>query len=222
MLPTLIVEKAMAQGLDVIGICDHNSAENVAAVRKVGEKEGLAVIGGMEVTSKEEAHVLGLFDTEEELLDLQAIVYENLRGVNNEEAFGEQVVANEENEIVDLNRRLLIGATELTVNEIVDMIHSLRGLAIGAHVDRERFSIIGQLGFIPEDLVLDCVEVSSCSFADREKLDFPVVTFSDAHFVDDIGKNWTVFRAQEGTVKEIGAALLRKNGRSVVACSGHS
>jgi predicted metal-dependent phosphoesterase TrpH len=222
MLPSLIVEKAMAQGLDVIGICDHNSAENVAAVRKAGEKEGLAVIGGMEITSKEEAHVLGLFDAEEDLLELQAIVYENLHGINDEEAFGEQVVVNEEDEVVDLNRRLLIGATELTVNEIVDMIHSLRGLAIGAHVDRERFSIIGQLGFIPEDLVLDSVEVSSKLSADREDFDFPVVMFSDAHFADDIGKNWTAFRAQEGTVKEIGTALLRKNGRSIVARFGRS
>jgi len=38
MMPAMIVEKARSKGLDVIGICDHNSSENVVAVKKAGEK----------------------------------------------------------------------------------------------------------------------------------------------------------------------------------------
>ena len=61
MSPRRIVKKAKQRGLDIIGICDHNSAENVVSTKKVGEKEGLTVIGGIEVTSQEEAHILAFF-----------------------------------------------------------------------------------------------------------------------------------------------------------------
>ena len=92
MQATAIVERAKKVGLDMIAICDHNSAENAAAVVKAGARAGLAVIGGMEVTSSEEVHILGLFDTESDLMRMQGIVYENLPGENSEEAFGSQIV----------------------------------------------------------------------------------------------------------------------------------
>ena len=139
MTPAMIVEKALSKGLDVIGICDHNSSENVIAVKKAGEKRKLKVLGGMEITSKEEVHVLALFDEDKDLSELQNLVYENLNGENNEELFGYQLIVNEQDEIIDLNKKLLIGATDLTVEEIVEHIHSLNGLAVASHIDRERF-----------------------------------------------------------------------------------
>ena len=95
MQATAIVKQARKVGLDMIGICDHNSAENVAAVMKAGKREGLAVIPGMEITSCEEVHLLGLFNTERDLMCLQEMVYENLSGENYEEAFGPQTVIDE-------------------------------------------------------------------------------------------------------------------------------
>ncbi|MHC4426110.1 MAG: PHP domain-containing protein, partial [Planctomycetota bacterium] len=160
MQATAIVKRAKKVGLDMIGICDHNSAENVAAVVKAGAREGLPVIAGIEITSSEEAHILGLFDTERDLMPLQDEVYENLSGENNEEACGPQTIVDEWDRVVGTNRRLLIGATALTVEQVVEAIHRRAGLAIASHVDRERFSLIGQLGFVPEGLSLDALEVS--------------------------------------------------------------
>ena len=60
MTPRAIVEAALARGLDMIAICDHNSARNVAAVQEAGCGR-LAVLAGIEITSAEEVHVLGLF-----------------------------------------------------------------------------------------------------------------------------------------------------------------
>ena len=57
MSPKRIVEQAKLKGLNIIGICDHNSAENVVFAKKAGEKEGLSVIGGMEITTQEEVHL---------------------------------------------------------------------------------------------------------------------------------------------------------------------
>ena len=60
MHPSAIVDAAVRAGLDSIAVCDHNSAENAGAVQRAGNAAGLAVIPGMEITSAEEVHILGL------------------------------------------------------------------------------------------------------------------------------------------------------------------
>jgi predicted metal-dependent phosphoesterase TrpH len=214
MQATAIVEQAKKMGLDMIGICDHNSAENVAAVVKAGQREGLPVIGGMEVTSAEEVHILGLFDTEKDLMHMQDVVYENLSGENSEEVFGPQVIVDEWDNVLGTNSRLLIGATTLTVEQIVDAIHKWAGLAIASHVDRERFSLVGQLGFIPEGLKLDAVEVWAAASAACD-YGYPVVISSDAHFLEDIGRNPTCFITEGASFGEIRKALRRELGRRI-------
>ena len=214
MQATAIVKQAKKVGLDVIGICDHNSAENVAAVVKAGAREGLPVIPGMEITSSEEVHILGLFNTEQDLMHLQDTVYENLSGENYEEAFGPQTVVDEWDRMVGTNHRLLIGATTMTVDRIVEVIHQWAGLAIASHIDRERFSLVGQLGFIPEGLGLDALEVLTPSSI-KQGYDYPVVTFSDAHFLEDIGKSCTHFMIEDVSVDEIRKALHNEMGRRI-------
>jgi predicted metal-dependent phosphoesterase TrpH len=211
-----IIEYAKKAGLDMIGICDHNSGENVRAIMKAGERQGLAVIPGVEVTSREEVHILGLFSTEQDLMRLQDIIYENLPGHNDEEAFGPQLIIDEYGNVVGQNSRLLIGATTLTLEQIIDAIHQFAGLAVASHVDRQRFSLIGQLGFIPNGLKLDAVEVSNPSSAGQE-YGYPVVTSSDAHFLEDIGKNSTCFMIEEASLQEISKALRCELGRMVVS-----
>ena len=97
MTPLRIIEKAASLGLNIIAISDHNSAENAEVARKLGMEKGINAIPGMEVTSSEEVHVLGLFRHIEDALKMQNIVYENLQpGENDENVFGMQVVVNEE------------------------------------------------------------------------------------------------------------------------------
>jgi anti-sigma regulatory factor (Ser/Thr protein kinase) len=215
MRATAIVKQAGQVGLDMIGICDHNSGENVNAVMKAGVREGLAVLPGIEVTSREEVHILGLFRVERDLMHLQDMVYENLPGENDEQAFGPQLVVDEWDRVVGTNRKLLIGATTLTVEQIVEAIHRHRGLAIASHIDRERFSLIGQLGFIPKGLELDALEVSRPPSA-KWDYDYPMVTSSDAHFLEDIGKSPTCFMAEELSFGEIEKALRCEDGRRIV------
>ena len=222
MSPKRIVKRAKLKGLDMIGICDHNSAENVACTKKVGEKEGLAVIGGIEVTSQEEVHILAFFDEDKGLFELADLIYENLPGINDERVFGEQIVVNEDDEVLSFNKRLLIGATVLPLHQIVDRIHSLSGLAIASHIDRDSFSIIGQLGFVPDGLELDGLEVSPRLSLKKAQLEFgqafnfPLVTFSDAHTLEDVGQSVTCLLIEEANIKEIRKALFGEDGRKVV------
>jgi len=60
-----------------------------------GEAAGLYVIPGMEICSREEVHVLGLFETLEQALSMQEMVYAHLPGQNTPELWGYQGVANE-------------------------------------------------------------------------------------------------------------------------------
>ena len=64
MTPPAIVQMARQRGLNLIAICDHNAAGNAAATQDAAG-HGLTVLAGMEITTAEEAHVLGLFQDAE-------------------------------------------------------------------------------------------------------------------------------------------------------------
>jgi len=219
MVPTAIIEHAKSRSLDIIGICDHNSTENVAAVQMAGERRGIEVIGGIEITSREEVHVLGFFDNGDSLDRIGKAVFVNLPGDNDEERFGEQVIVDEHDGVTGLNSRLLIGATVLSVEEIVQLIHGLGGVAVASHIDRETYGIIGQLGFIPDGLSLDALEISpNCTSREADRFaeyGFPLIASSDAHYLDDIGKTATTFSLHNTSFAEIKLALRSVDGRSV-------
>jgi PHP family Zn ribbon phosphoesterase len=222
MKPLAIVRQAKRKGLNVIGICDHNSTRNVRAVWRAGQREGLAVIGGVEVTTREEVHILGLFDGQESLEEMQRLIDANIRGENNPELFGEQYLCDENGFVVGREMNLLIGATEFSVEEVVESIHGLGGLAIASHVDRERFSLFGQLGFVPEGLEIDALEisrqhsVSEAADCFPQIRDYPLIQSSDAHQLEQIGLTPTTFRVTSPSVIELGKALVEEEGRKVM------
>lgn len=224
MSPLGVVNEAVRRGIDLIGVCDHNSAENVLAVKKAGRQNGLLVIGGMEVSSSEEAHLLVFFELDEDLLRFQELIYRHLAGSNDERAFGQQVIADEEDGVTGFCERLLIGATSLPVEKIIREARAGKGecLVIAAHVDREANSLIGQLGFIPPRLEPDAVEVSRhTTVAEAVKRypdcrNYPVITGSDAHAAGDIGIRSFYLTVADGSIAEIKKALAGKDGRKAV------
>jgi hypothetical protein len=222
MSPRKVVAKSLEQQLDLIAICDHNTAENVAATMREGDRQGIAVLPGMEICSREEVHLVTLFEKIEDVLKMQEFIYNHLSGKNQPEVFGHQVVADEHDQVLGENPRLLIGATGLSLIEIVNETHHLSGICISSHVDRPSYSLIGQLGFIPEDLHLDAVEVSYRVPLEKARDQipdigqYPCLTSSDAHFLHDIGKVWTEFMIAEPSLAELILALAGTDGRRIV------
>jgi PHP family Zn ribbon phosphoesterase len=216
MSPLELTRLARERGMDIIGICDHNSVENVTAVTRAAERVGLAVIGGMEITSREEVHLLAFFQNGVGLEAVQNIVYKNLPGENDPDIFGEQIVMDEHDNVIRHNKRLLIGATDLRLDELVRIVHELDGIAIASHVDRPSFSILSQLGFIPENLELDGVEIS-CEKVPSLPAGLPVIASSDAHRHEEIGSRHTCFFIENGTVSEISMALNQVEGRRILS-----
>ena len=244
MAPSAIVKTASEKRLNIIAITDHNSAENVIAATKAAESTGLTVLAGMEVTTNEEVHILAIFDNIEDVLKLQDVVYENLLHIENNSpdliipprppltkggwdfkggtgGFN-QVVVNEKNEVLSFNNRLLIAATQLTAYSVADTIHSLGGLAIASHIDREVFGIISHLGFIPPDLKLDALEISPNTSLEKAKEIFeeyshiPWITSSDAHHLNDIGSVSTGLLMHDSTFEELCMAIKGVDGRKVI------
>ena len=216
MIPPKIVASAQLKGLHGIGITDHNSAGNVAAVKSAAGHD-IAVFGGMEITTQEEIHLLALFGESEKLMHCQRIVEQHLSGLNDAERFGEQYLVDPEGYIVKTFDAFLSGTVDLSIDEIVDMVHEQGGIAIAAHIDRESFSISSQLGFIPESLPIDAVEISS-SNADFDKAGFrelPVIACSDAHAPEQIGMATSVVVCERLTFDELKSAVAGENGRSI-------
>ena len=224
MTPRNIIQGACEKNLAIIAITDHNSAENTTAVIEAARETALCVIPGIEVTTQEEAHIVGLFDKVEGALSMQELVYQNLQpGKNDEDTFGIQVMANELDEVEGINERLLIGATALGVEQVVDGIHERQGLAVAAHIDRPSFSLISQLGLIPEGLNLDALEISRQITLQQAKaqfgegLGFPFIAASDAHRLEEIGDCLTRFRMVSPDMAELRLALADRKGRKLLS-----
>ncbi|MBM4176987.1 MAG: PHP domain-containing protein [Ignavibacteria bacterium] len=221
MTPQKIINEAKKKQLDFIAVSDHNSAENISAILNVAEKNSLTVIPAMEICSIEEVHTLALFRDLDSVLEMQSIVYNNLKGKNNPDVFGLQVIGNENDEVEGFVDKLLIGATELSVDEIVNQVHTLDGLAIASHIDRESYSVISQLGFIPQNLEYDALEISSNISVEEARNRFaeysvrPFIRNSDAHKLEDIAKCTTQFFIEEPSFDEVKKAFKNIGGRSI-------
>jgi len=221
MTPPAIVRRAAELGLDAIGVTDHNACDNAAAVREAGARIGLAVLGGMEVTSSEEAHLLALFDDPYALAELAARVAASLSGENDPSFFGEQLAADADGRVVGRVGRLLAASCALSLAELVATIHDLAGIVIASHVDRPSLSVTSQLGFIPADLELDGVEFSprAASLDPQTRAGLAAgrewCSSSDAHRLEDLGEASTRFRLERPTAAELGLAFRGADGRGV-------
>jgi len=115
----------------------------------------------LEITTEEEAHILGIFEAGTDLGPFQDTVYRHLPEIPSMNSFvDDQVVVGAEDGVSGFNPHGLFGATTLTAAEAVGLIHGTGGLAVAAHLDRPSFSVLSQLGFIPPGLKLDAVEGS--------------------------------------------------------------
>jgi len=221
MYPRAVVDKAVAEKLDIIAICDHNASENAQFVLRSAKGKPLTVLPGMEITSSEEVHLLALFDTLDDLKKIQDIIYGHLSGMNREEIFGCQAIVNDLDEVEGFNDRFLLGAAKLSLPEIVDQIHGLGGLVIASHIDRESYSVISQLGFIDPEINLDALEVThQMGFKEArikypELSGYPFIESSDAHFINDIGQGVTTIFLERGTISELKMALRKQGGRYI-------
>ena len=220
MAPKDIVRRAVEEGLDLIGLTDHNSGKNVGAVLQAAEGSPVSIVPGMEVQSIEEVHVLTFFEDLNALREWDGIVYERLPDIpNNPDYFGDQAIVSAEGEILGFEGKLLLNSVQMTVDQVFNEVERLGGYCIPAHVDKVSFGLIGQLGFIPSNLDIRVVEVYDLHRAkDLSQLKgMRFITSSDAHFLSEVGKRRSHLLMAEVSLAELKMALDGREGRGIVS-----
>lgn len=194
MTPNNIVGMAYVAGVHAIAITDHNTVGNVRAAQIAGEKLGVKVLAGMEIETAEEVHVLTLYPTLDIAGQVGKIVYEHLPPIKNKpEIFGHQYYMNENDEIEGEEEKLLISPTTLSIEDVFKIVKDAGGFAAPAHIDRHSYSVLTNLGFIPEELNAEWIEISYRVDSVEEYMKsrpdlakYKVLRNSDAHYLKDI------------------------------------
>ena len=197
MTPNNIVNMALLKEIDYIAVTDHNTAKNLPAVLAVAKEigEGICILPGIEVTTKEEAHILAYFPTLEGALELDEMLYQHLPEVmNRKEMFGPQYIMDENDDIIGAVDKLLISATDIGVDQLWETVTSIGGVIVPAHIDRKSYSIIASLGFIPPELAIKTCEISKGESVEnvlkkyRFFRTYQFIHGSDAHQLEDIAE----------------------------------
>ncbi|MGI6376160.1 MAG: PHP domain-containing protein [Anaerolineae bacterium] len=221
MIPPLIARRAHELGLGLLAVTDHHTVDNVVAVQRAAAEYDIRVLPGMEVQTREEAHLVCLFADMERALAWQEVVYAHLPEQRNpEEVFGAQYVVDETGDYIQSNERLLQASLALSVDEVVAGVRALGGLPIAAHVDRPSFSLLASLGFVPPGLRLAAIEVSRRCDADALLRQhpglkaWPLVRGGDAHRLEEMRRSLRL-QVKARILDELTLALAGAQGRSV-------
>ncbi|SCG83769.1 hypothetical protein DW1_2204 [Proteiniborus sp. DW1] len=194
MTPNNIVNMAYLKELNIIAVTDHNSMLNILPVMEVANRRGILVVPGIEVTTKEEVHVLCYFPSIEDGMRFQDLIYDSLPNIKNrEEIFGEQLLFDKEDNVIGKLDKLLLSSSEYSLEEIFMLVEKHNGVLVPAHVDKNSFSILSTLGFIPDNINVRTIEAYDLKrLKEMEKVltleKYMIIKNSDAHYLSDINE----------------------------------
>ena len=220
MSPADIAAEARRRGLSCLALTDHHSARNAPAFETACRREGLLPLFGMEISSAEEIHCIALFDTPSAALDAETALQPYLPDFpNNPDRFGDQPVVDADGEILDFVPRFLGTASTLPFSKIPDFVRAHGGLFYPAHIDRDAFSVLSQLGHLPPETgpILEATRRGLSAMQTRFP-DRAFVASSDAHFPADIAAAHTLLDLPPGvsfTIASLADALLSSRATPV-------
>ena len=195
MSPQLILKQAEKKKIDLIAVTDHNTVTHSVLIHRLSKDSNVHTVLGVELTSKEEVHLLGYFPDEKSISKMELKIKEYLPALENKPSFfGYQLVYDYQGKIKKIDHLLRQNALQISLNDLVEFIHSIGGIAVPAHIDRYYCSLISQIGFLDPQSNFDAVEVSRFQWEKKnykfgDMLEgFLVISGSDSHFLEDIGR----------------------------------
>lgn len=193
MTPYNLVNMARLQGLEIIALTDHNTCLNCPAAVKAGQEAGIVVVPGMELCTSEEIHVVCLFENLESSLEFSQEIHTHIPKIENRaEIFGEQQIRDERDNIIGEEKLLLTTSTDISIDEVENIVNRYGGTWFPAHLDRASYSVISSLGILPDSLTLQAAEFTRNADLDEYKKAYPILnktkilTNSDAHYLENI------------------------------------
>ncbi len=218
MTPGNIVGMASLIGLEAIALTDHNSCKNCPAFMEFAEEMGLIAIPGMELTTMEEVHVLCLFSTLEQAMNFDAYVEQHIMPIpNRPEFFGNQIIVDNSDEACGTVDTLLISATDISFNDVYDLVKEYGGIMVPAHLDKSSTSLLSNLGFIPPESQFTSAEVKDIASIEPLKKQHPYLEdchflcSSDAHSLSSIHEPIHILHVEEKTVEGILNSIIKKH-----------
>lgn len=205
MTPNNIVNMAFIKGLDIIAITDHNACNHVRVASEIAQTLGILLVPGMEVQTREEVHVLCYFPSVDKIeqFDAQLAAYKSPLP-NNSKVFGKQYILNIEDEVVGEYPSALILSIDLGIDELKDLVLKLGGAIVPAHVNKSANSMIVNLGFIPKELDVHCIEVHKKSPINEPLIQgYNIIYNSDAHYLIDIQEPIHQIELEEKTCQAV-------------------
>lgn len=190
MTPNNIVNMSIIKGLDMISVTDHNTCGNVRAVKEAADGR-ILVVPGIEIETSEDVHVVCYFPTVESAEKVGRIVGEKLPDLNNNsEIFGNQYYMNSDDEITAEEKKLLVNAVNMNIYEVFETVSDVGGISVPAHIDRNSYSILSNLGFIPPDIEITALEITKTNLERMENYgkQYRIITNSDAHYLENISE----------------------------------
>ena len=190
--PNNIVGMALVNGLDIIALTDHNTTANCRATVEAGQRQGVIVVPGMELTTAEEIHVVCLFPDCDSAESFGAEVEKRLIKVKNRvELFGNQSLMDGFDNVIGEYPWLLPNASMVSFDEVPGFVSSYGGICMPAHIDRHSNGVLAVLGELREDVGFTLGEISRHATKSDYGARFPFLKFfrdSDAHFLWDMAE----------------------------------
>ena len=195
MTPNNIVNMAMIKKRDIIAVTDHNTCGNARAVMEAAERiPGAPVtVPGMELTAAEDVHVLLYFPeiNAAESFEREVVIPRHAFTMNREDIFGKQLYMDSSDSVTGIEERLLVSATDISIDELPGLIEDYGAVIVPAHIDKEANGLLAMLGTMPEKAGFHAVEIfdheKEKSLIKAHSLGgIPVLKNSDAHYLWDI------------------------------------
>lgn len=206
--PQDVVDLALAAGLDVIVLADHNSVEWCGTVIDAARETRLVVLPGTEISTSE-GHLLAIFDPSKPTQEMRdVLVRVGIAG----DRWG------------DLN-----ALADRRIDEVAAEVEKAGGLAIAAHVDAPKgFWRLTEATAVRRQEIYQCQSIAAVESHDGELSEqfsrgsipgYPRAVasvqgsdcwpeYGDAHHLDAIGRRHCLVRLDEVTVHSLRQALL--------------
>ena len=195
MTPNNIAGMGAIKGLNILALTDHNSCKNCPAFFEACKRQGIIPVAGMELSTAEDIHLVCLFEELDEAMRFDKEIEKRLMPIKNRpEIFGDQLILDGEDEQIGIEETLLISATDLSIDEAVELARSFGAHVHPAHIDRQSNGIIAILGDIPTEYGFRTFElrerenIKELSLTVEELSEDSALICSDAHHLWDISE----------------------------------
>lgn len=214
MTPNNIVGMATLKGLNLLALTDHNTCKNCPAFFEACRRMGVVPVAGMELSTAEDIHLVCLFEHLEHAMAFDQEVSKHLMNMeNNPQIFGNQWILNGEDEQIGEEKKLLISATDLWIEDAIHLAKSFGAHVHPAHIDRESNGIVSILGTIPDHYGFTVYELKDSANLETCLPYIPQGNLAQLLFCSDAHHLWDINEAEHFLLLDdepYSSALVRK------------